>query len=132
MYDSREVDGTLTSVKCVRGRHDDSVAGDPHISDLEPLGRRLALQARGHRWVEAEGLVDAGLQVRELSQGPVVNVVFIGGVVDLDGVDLLLEGLVDVWVRGKVVEEAGQGRCCGVAVMYKMISIECVCVNIYI
>lgn len=35
----------------------------------------------------------------------------------VQGVDFLLEGLVDVGVRCEVEEHAGQGRCCGVAVV---------------
>lgn len=57
----------LTSVERVSGRHNDSVAGDPHVPDREPLRWCLTLQARGHWREEAEGLVDAGLQVGEFA-----------------------------------------------------------------
>lgn len=97
---------------------------------MDTLRRRLPLQARRDGREQAEGLVDARLQVLELPEGAGIGAGFFPGE---EGVHFPLEGLVGLGVGCQVVEQTGQGGCCGVTgAALVLISLVCVCVRTYV
>lgn len=100
----------LTSAHSVSWSLDDGVAWDEPIANMDPLRRRLPLEAGHDGWEEPQGLVNARLEVSELPQGTCVEVAacYFGR---KELVDLFLQGLVHLRVRRKIVEQAGE--CCG-------------------
>jgi len=95
---------------------DDGTAGDEVVENVHALRGHDALEDQAWGGVEAEGLLNNGVEVGELlGLGPRHG--FIGargdGAGAGGGVEFVNKGGVDAWVVGKEVEDCGEGNCGG-------------------
>lgn len=110
----------LTSLQCVCRNLNDGVTGDKRFAYLQPLRRCHSLNTGRNCRVQAEGLVDASLQVLQLGQSG-ETWTFVLFIILINFVLKLLD---DIRASRKLEEQACQSCSSGITVLRL---IPCVC-----